>query len=74
MKNAQKAIDAIDAIRASVCPVLTPEDVAPALGLDPNSIRHQAKENPLMLGFPVCRTGSTTTIPRRPFLRWLTGE
>ena len=74
MKNAQKAIDAIDAIRASASPVLTPEDVGPALGLDPNSIRHQAKENPLMLGFPVCRTGSTTTIPRRPFLRWLTGE
>lgn len=74
MQNPERAIAAIEAIRADIAPVITPDLAAKALGCDPASIRLQAKENPAMLGFPVCWTGSTTMIPRKPFLLWLTGE
>lgn len=74
MQNPTKAIEAVSSIRAMIDTVITPDLAAKALGCDPASIRLQAKENPAMLGFPVCRTGSTTMIPRKPFLLWLTGE
>lgn len=74
MQNPTKAIEAVSSIRAMIDTVITPDLAAKALGCDPASIRLQAKENPAMLGFPVCRTGSTTMIPRKPFLQWLTGE
>lgn len=74
MQNPTKAIEAVSSIRAMIDTVITPDLAARALGCDPASIRLQAKENPDMLGFPVCRTGSTTMIPRKPFLLWLTGE
>lgn len=74
MQNPTKAVEAVSAIRAMIDTVITPDLAAKALGCDPASIRHQAKENPAMLGFPICRTGSTTMIPRKPFLLWLTGE
>ena len=74
MQNPTKAIEAVTSIRAMIDTVITPDLAAKALGCDPASIRLQAKENPAMLGFPVCRTGSTTLIPRKPFLQWLTGE
>lgn len=74
MQNPMKAIEAVSSIRAMIDTVITPDLAARALGCDPASIRLQAKENPAMLGFPVCRTGSTTMIPRKPFLLWLTGE
>lgn len=74
MQNPTKAVEAVSAIRGMIDTVITPDLAAKALGCDPASIRHQAKENPAMLGFPICRTGSTTMIPRKPFLIWLTGE
>ena len=74
MQNPTKAIEAVSSIREMIDTVITPDLAAKALGCDPASIRLQAKENPAMLGFPVCRTGSTTMIPRKPFLLWLTGE
>lgn len=46
-------------------------DVADILGMDPQSIRAQAKMNPAMLGFPVVVVGTQVRIPRRPFLRFL---
>lgn len=74
MQNPTKAIEAVTSIRAMIDTVITPDLAAKALGCDPASIRQQAKENPAMLGFSICRTGSTTLIPRKPFLQWLTGE
>lgn len=54
--------------------ILRPTDIAPILGVDPNSIRRQADIEPAALGFPVIRIGSRTLIPRRPFLRFILGE
>lgn len=51
--------------------LLSPDEIADALGLAPQSIRNQAAIDPLMLGFPVLRCGHTTKIPRIPLLRWL---
>lgn len=74
MQNPDKAVEAVSTIRGMLDTVITPDVAARALGCDPASIRLQAKENPAMLGFPVCRAGSNTMIPRKPFLLWLTGE
>lgn len=51
--------------------LLTPADVAPVLGFDPNIIRRQADLDPSKLGFNVIRAGSRTKIPRKPFLKFL---
>ena len=51
--------------------LVTPADIAEVLGADPQGIRNQAAIDPTMLGFPVCRIGTQTKIPRIPFLRWL---
>lgn len=48
---------------------LTPAEVAPLLGTDPQSIRVAARKNPERLGFPVVVIGSRTKIPRLPLLR-----
>lgn len=74
MKNPEQALAAVEAIKASSAPILSPDDVAKVLCCDAQSIRVQASKDPSMLGFPVCRMGQTTMIPRRPFLRWLLGE
>lgn len=74
MQNPQKALEAVAEIKASIETVISAEVAARALGCDPASIRLQAEKDPALLGFPVCRMGRTTMIPRRPFLQWLTGE
>lgn len=53
---------------------LTPAEVAPLLGCDPQKIRVQAAIAPQMLGFATCRVGNRTRIPRLQFLRWMEGE
>ena len=58
-------------IRASDKAVLTPADVAPVLGVKPQSIR---VADPVDLGFPVCRIGTRTLIPRKPFLAFVEGS
>ena len=51
--------------------MLTPADVAPVLGVDPQKIRVQAKQNPALLGFNVVVVGSRTIIPRKSFLSFI---
>lgn len=51
--------------------LITAADVADVMSCDPQDIRNQASIDPTMLGFPVCRVGTRTKIPRIPFLRWL---
>lgn len=53
--------------------MLTPDDVAGVIGCKPESIRCQAREDPQMLGFPVCVLGTRTLIPRAGFIAWLNG-
>ena len=60
----------LDEIRNSTKDVLTPADIAPVLGVDPQSIR---KADIVDLGFPVCRIGTRTLIPRKPFLTFMEG-
>lgn len=49
-------------------------DVAPILGVNPQSIRGQAHLDPAFLGFRVIVIGDRTLIPRKPFIEYLTGE
>lgn len=50
---------------------LTPNDVAPVLKVHPYNISLAARDCPETLGFPVCRIGTRTKIPRIPFLRFM---
>lgn len=50
---------------------LTPAEAAPVLGVDPHSIRMQARMDPDKLGFPVVVTGSRTKIPREAFVNFV---
>lgn len=52
-------------------PFLTPAEVAPVLGSDPNTIRVTARQRPDLIGFPYTFVGSRMKIPRIPFLRFL---
>ena len=63
----------LDEIRASDKTVLTPGDVAPVLGCDPQDIRVQARIAPDKLGFNVIIVGTRIKIPRIPFLNYMTG-
>lgn len=54
--------------------ILTPADIAPIIGSDPQWIRLAARESPEDLGFPVILIGSRVKIPRRPFLVFMKGE
>jgi len=64
----------LEEIRESGKPMLTPADVAEAMGCDPQFIRVQAHRDPAMLGFPVCVIGSRVKIPREGFLNWYEGK
>lgn len=55
-------------------PTITPAQAGAVLGIDPNTIRWQARDNPALLGFPVIVVKSRTYIPRLPFIRFVTGE
>lgn len=58
-------------IRDSDKQLLTPDEVAGALGMNPQSIRSQAQADPIKLGFPVIVVGTRTLIPRMAFLYFL---
>lgn len=64
----------IDNIKNMSKEVLTPNDVAPVLGCDPNMIRYQAKQDIKALGFPASKIGSRVKIPRDAFIRWFEGD
>lgn len=61
-------VEAMDAL------TLTPAQVGSVLGMHPNTIRWQARENPTALGFPVIVIKSRVRIPRIPFLRFMSGD
>ncbi len=49
---------------------LQAEDVAPLLGLNPQSLRSQAQDDPAKLGFPVIVSGRRVRIPRDGFVHF----
>jgi hypothetical protein len=52
---------------------LTPAQIAPILGADPNWIRRQAHADPRKLGFPVIVCGTRVKIPKLPFIKFMRG-
>lgn len=64
----------IDNIKNMSKEILTPNDVAPVLGCDPNMIRYQAKQDIKALGFPASKIGSRVKIPKNAFIKWFEGE
>ena len=54
--------------------VLTPGDIAPILGCDPNVIRYQASQDIKQLGFPAAKIGTRVKIPRTAFIDWFEGR
>ena len=61
-------------IKASDKPMLTPADVAPVLGCDPQDIRVAARQRPDLLGFNFTVIGTRVKIPRLAFIKWMEGE
>lgn len=62
---------AIQTIRESEEPCITPEMAAQVIGCNPQWIRQTAKTDPTKLGFRVIQIKSRTKIPRVPFLRYM---
>ena len=64
----------LEEIRVSDKTMLTPADIAPVLGADPQDIRVAAKLHPERLGFNVAVIGTRVKVPRRAFIKWMEGE
>lgn len=54
--------------------MLTPEQVASVLEMNPHTIRVQAGQDPDAFGFPVMVIGTRVKIPKQPFLLFMRGE
>ena len=52
---------------------LLADDVGKAIGIAPQRLREQAKDEPDKLGFNVIVVGTSIRIPRVPFLRFVKG-
>lgn len=63
----------ISEIERSAKQVLTPADIAPVLGVNPQSLRMQAQKDVRQLGFPAAVIGTRVIIPRDGFLAWMKG-
>ena len=64
----------IDAVKALPGLWINPEQAAGFIGVNPQSIREQARTDPRALGFPVSVMGTRVLIPKAPFLRFWAGE
>ena len=53
---------------------LLADDVAKAIGVAPQNLREQAKDEPHKLGFNVIVVGTSIKIPRVPFLKYVRGS
>ena len=69
-KKKNQGFRTLDEIRESGKTILTPQDVAPILKCQPYNINLTVKENPALLGFPVCMINSRVKIPAAGFLKW----
>lgn len=50
--------------------LISVEEVARELGVNPQSIRSQAAKDVRQLGFPASRIGTRTIIPKKAFYEW----
>lgn len=53
---------------------LTMNDIGTLIGIRPDMLLFQARQDPSKLGFPVCVAGNTVRIPKGAFLDWLLGS
>ena len=61
----------IEEVEALPTEVLTCDQIAKVLHVDPTTLRVQAKTKPEQLGFPVIVVKSRVKIPKQPFLRFM---
>lgn len=54
--------------------LISVEEVARELGVNPQSIRSQAAKDVRQLGFPASRIGVRTIIPKKAFYEWAKKE
>lgn len=54
--------------------IISVEEAAKELHVNPQSIRNQAAKDVRAFGFPVVRIGQTTIIPKEAFYKYLRGE
>ena len=54
--------------------IISVEEAARELHVNPQSIRNQAAKDVKAFGFPVVRIGQTTIIPKEAFYKYLRGE
>ena len=68
---------ALETIKRSDSPFITPAQAARVIGCDPHQIRVAAKEQVetgrQYLGFAFVRVGNRTKIPRLPFIAYVEG-
>lgn len=57
-------------IRMIDSPYLTPAQVAPVLGWNPQCVRIKAREEPNTIPFPVMARGNRVSFPKVDVLRW----
>ena len=67
-KNQRKLMDSSDFLFVFL------EDAAKAIGVAPQKLREQAKDEPEKLGFNVIVVGTSIRIPRIPFLNYILGS
>lgn len=73
-KTRERSIEKIKEIECSKDVFLLPDDVGEAIGVAPQRLREQAKDEPEKLGFNVIVVGTSIKIPRIPFLEFVLGE
>lgn len=61
-------------VKATQRTYLTMNDIGTLIGIRPDTLLFQARQDPSRLGFPVCVAGDTVRIPKGAFLDWLLGN
>lgn len=49
------------------------KEIQEVLGIKPNTLREQARNDPSKLGFPVIVCGTRVRIPRKAFIKFIEG-
>ncbi len=70
----KSSIEKLREIERSEDVFLLADDVAKAIGVAPQNLREQAKDEPHKLGFNVIVVGTSIKIPRIPFLEYIKGH
>jgi hypothetical protein len=64
----------VEEIRAKNSTFLTASEIGTLIGIRPDNLLWQARQDPSKLGFPVCVARDTVRIPKWAFLDWLLGS